>query len=195
MYLFLYSGTLELRKAICQFHKSFPTGIPDDHLSVDNIVTADGSKVLIYLIMAVTDAGLVCWLWNVKLCWFAQNADSAPVCSTVLLLKSPSWTTYGPQCLLSKVSKTAIIDTSFDTEWKITPQALRAVRTRYDTCKSSRCFRSPSTWLASLFRRSKILKSRTGIRYWFSTTLVTRVRMYLLLELWLACQVFHTAGQ
>lgn len=53
------SGVKPLRDAIAEFHRRFPTGIPDITLQADNIVVGDGSKMIIYLILMVTDTGTV----------------------------------------------------------------------------------------------------------------------------------------
>jgi len=51
---FLVIGTEDIRQAICGFHNAFPTGIPETHLQPENIIVSDGSKMLIYLVMAVS---------------------------------------------------------------------------------------------------------------------------------------------
>lgn len=48
-----------MREAICGFHRKFSTGMSDELLQPDNIIVSDGSKMLIYLIQAVCDAGKI----------------------------------------------------------------------------------------------------------------------------------------
>ncbi|XP_067936386.1 aspartate aminotransferase-like [Watersipora subatra] len=91
------SGIADLRSAICQHHNSFPTGYPEALIQPENIVVADGSKILIYLTMVVTD--------------------------TVVILKAPSWTTYQSQVTLAGRQQ-IIVNCPFEDEWKITPQNL-----------------------------------------------------------------------
>jgi len=50
----MYTGLLELREAICQFHK-----VEDDlhHFDVTDVIVGPGSKELIFLVQTVTTGG------------------------------------------------------------------------------------------------------------------------------------------
>lgn len=68
--------------------------------SAENVLVGPGTKELIFLLLSI-------------------------VCGEVFLL-GPTWTTYQPQCLVARHNP-VIIRTSFQTDWKLTPDVLDEV--------------------------------------------------------------------
>lgn len=86
------AGIPELREALCDFHRRY------DNLSglhPDQVIVGPGSKELIFLLLSIF------------------NGD--------VLLLSPSWTTYKPQCELTH-HKPYIISTKMENGWKVQPE-------------------------------------------------------------------------
>ncbi|XP_065830087.1 aspartate aminotransferase-like isoform X2 [Oscarella lobularis] len=86
-------GIEALRQAICDYHRR----VDGIEVSSENTIVGPGSKSLLFLLFLVFEGDI--------------------------FLLSPSWTTYHPQCLLSR-KKPIIVQASSQTEWKLTPQAL-----------------------------------------------------------------------
>ncbi|XP_041372362.1 aspartate aminotransferase-like [Gigantopelta aegis] len=88
------SGIPALRNEICSFHARYDGLL---NLDPDNVLVGPGSKELIFLLLNVFNGNV--------------------------LLLSPSWTTYKPQCLLSRHNP-VIIEVHLDNQWKVTPDKI-----------------------------------------------------------------------
>ncbi|XP_062513628.1 aspartate aminotransferase-like [Corticium candelabrum] len=78
--------------------------INDDlELSVENVLVGPGTKQLIFLLLTIFSGDV--------------------------FLIAPSWITYKPQCLVCGHNP-VVISTSFDTNWKITPEMLNEILSR-----------------------------------------------------------------
>ncbi|XP_078608061.1 aspartate aminotransferase-like [Branchiostoma floridae x Branchiostoma japonicum] len=88
------AGIPELRQSICEFHCK-----ADDlqDLDPEQVVVGPGSKQLIYLLLEVF------------------NGD--------VLLLSPCWVTYKPQCHLTR-HNVVMMPTTMEDEWRLTPELL-----------------------------------------------------------------------
>ncbi|XP_019613558.1 PREDICTED: uncharacterized protein LOC109461620 [Branchiostoma belcheri] len=88
------AGIPELRQSICDFHCK-----TDDlqDLDPEQVVVGPGSKELIYLLLEVFHGDV--------------------------LLLSPCWTTYKPQCHLTR-HKVVVMQTNMEDEWRLTPELL-----------------------------------------------------------------------
>ncbi|CAH1772640.1 unnamed protein product [Owenia fusiformis] len=88
------AGLKDLQKAVCRFHSRYDWM---NELLDNQVIIGPGTKELIFLLMNVFNG--------------------------VVLVVSPSWTTYKPQVTLSH-HKPYTIQTTLEGEWRITPEAI-----------------------------------------------------------------------